>query len=111
MLADFLVHAEADAETRLLIDARIEAETVVHATVKSLSSPDFGEIAKTELVHGEIQGIESALAGLKAVLNSSDREAVRQGTLALNEATQHLAEVIVNRSVRAALSGRSIDQL
>src|SRR3984957_16025633 len=70
MLADSLVHAEADSETRLLIDARIEAETVVHATRKSLTSPDFDEMAKVELAHGEEQGIESALAALEAVLNS-----------------------------------------
>jgi Fe-S protein assembly chaperone HscA len=111
MLADWLAHAEADHETRLLIDARIEAEAVVRATMKSLSSPEFGDIVKTELTDGEEQGIESALAGLKAVLNVTDREAIRKGTLALNEATRHLAEIIVNRSVRAALSGRNIDHI
>jgi Fe-S protein assembly chaperone HscA len=111
MLADWLAHAETDYETRLLIDARIEAETVIRATMKSLSSPDFGELVKTELTDGEEQLIESALADLKAVLNVPDREAIRRGTVALNEATQHLAEVIVNRSVRAALSGRNIDQV
>ena len=111
MLADSLTHAEEDRETRLLIDVRNEAETIVHATVKSLSSPDFGEIVTPELADGEKRRIESALAGLKAVLSSSDREAIRTCTLTLNEATRHLAEVIVNRSVRAALSGRNIDQL
>jgi molecular chaperone DnaK (HSP70) len=111
MLADWLAHAEADYETRLLIDARIEAEAVVRATMKSLSSPEFEEIVKTELTDGEAQGIESALAGLKAVLNLPDREAIRKGTLALNEATRHLAEIIVNRSVRAALSGRNIHHI
>jgi hypothetical protein len=30
---------------------------------------------------------------------------------ALNEATQRLAEVMMNRSVQAALSGRNIDQV
>src|SRR5262249_45413013 len=111
MLADWLTHAEADYETRLLIDARIEAEAGMRTTRKSLSSPEFGEIAKTELTDGEAQGIESALASLTAVLNLPDREAIQKGTLALNEATRHLAEIIVNRSVRAALSGRQIDHI
>ena len=32
-------------------------------------------------------------------------------TQALNEATAHLAEVMMNRSVQAALSGKHIDRL
>ena len=51
----------------------------------------------------------SALAGLKAVLNGPDREAIRNKTHTLNEATQHLAEVMMNRSVHAALTGKSIE--
>jgi len=45
------------------------------------------------------------------VLNGPDREVIKARTHALNEATQHLAEVMMNRSVHAALSGKSIDQL
>ena len=45
------------------------------------------------------------------VLTSADREAIQKWTHALNDATQHLAEVMMNRSVQAALSGKSIDQM
>ena len=41
MLIESFEHAEADIEARLLIDARNEAETVIHATEKSLRRPDF----------------------------------------------------------------------
>ena len=44
MLLDSFEHAEADFAARLLIEARNEAETVIHATEKSLRSPDFAEI-------------------------------------------------------------------
>jgi molecular chaperone DnaK len=111
MLLESFEHAEADFAARLLIDARNEAETVIQATEKSLRAPEFVELAKTELVPGEHERIRSALADLKAVLNGPDREAVQQTTHALNDATQHLAEVMMNRSVHAALSGKNIDQL
>ena len=111
MLLDSFEHAEADFEARLLIEGRNEAETVIRATEKSLRSPDFAVIAKTELAAGERDGIEAALADLKAVLNEPDREAIKAKTHALNEATQHLAEVIMNRSIQGALTGKSIDNV
>jgi molecular chaperone DnaK len=111
MLIESFEHAEADFAARLLIEAKNEAESVVSATEKSLRSPDFTAIAQGDLAPGEQKRIEQALAGLKYVLNSSDRDAILQWTKALNDATQHLAEVMMNRSVRAALTGKNIDGL
>jgi len=111
MLLDSFEHAEDDFAARLLIDARNEAETVVQATEKSLRAADFAAIEKSELAAGERQRIESVLAGLKMVLNSSDRETIQKWTQALNDATRHLAEVMMNRSVKAALAGKNIDNV
>jgi molecular chaperone DnaK len=111
MLLDSFEHAEADFAARLLIDARNEAEAVIMATEKSLRSPDYPEIEKTELAAGERQKIDSVLAGLKMVMNSKDRETIQKWTHALNDATQHLAEVMMNRSVHAALSGKNVSDL
>ena len=111
MLLESFEHAEADFAARLVIDARNDAETVILATEKSLRSPLFAELSRTELVPGEHERIVSALADLKAVLSGSDRETIQQRTHALNEATQHLAEVMMNRSVHEALSGKNIDQV
>jgi molecular chaperone DnaK len=111
MLLDSFEHAEADFEARLLIEARNEADSVMQATEKSLRSPDFAAIEKEELAPGERQKIESVMAGLRMVLNSTDRETIQKWTHALNDATRHLAEVMMNRSVKAALSGKSVDDL
>jgi Fe-S protein assembly chaperone HscA len=111
MLLESFEHAEADFSARLLIEARNEAENVIHATEKTLRSVDFAHIEASELAPGERMRIESVLGGLKMVLNGSDRETIQKWTQALNEATQHLAEVAMNRSVRAALSGKSVDEL
>jgi Fe-S protein assembly chaperone HscA len=111
MLLDSFEHAEADFAARLLIEARNEAETIIRATGKSLRSPEFAAIAESELTPGELERIEVALADLTAVLNGPDRELIKARTHDLNEATQHLAEVMMNRSVQAALTGKSIDRL
>ena len=111
MLLDSFEHAEADFAARLLIEARNEAESLINATEKTLRSPEFAENAQRELSAGEQQKIESVLSGLKMVLGSTDRETIQKWTHALNDATRHLAEVVMNRSVQTALSGKSIDEM
>jgi Fe-S protein assembly chaperone HscA len=108
MLIESFEHAEADFEARLLIDARNEAESVIQATDKVLRRPDFVTIAAEQLAPGERERIDAALAALKASMGNSDRAVIQEKTHALNHATQHLAEVTMNRSVREALAGRNV---
>ncbi len=110
MLLESFEHAEADFAARLLIEARNEAETVIQATEKSLRAPEFAEIAR-ELPAGQPQRIESALVDLKAVMESADRELILEKTHVLNDATRLLAELMMNRSVQAALSGKNVNEL
>jgi Fe-S protein assembly chaperone HscA len=109
MLIDSFEHAEADFAARNLIEARNEAESVITATDKTLRSPEFPAVAAADLADGEQRRIEQALAGLKHVIKSDDRDAILQWTTVLNEATKHLAEIMMNRSVRAALAGKNVD--
>jgi molecular chaperone DnaK len=108
MLIESFEHAQADFDARLLIEARNEAETVINATEKSLRRPDFAAITGGELTSDELAQIERALADLKQVMAGTDREAIHEKTHALNHATRHLAEVMMNRSVREALAGRNV---
>jgi Fe-S protein assembly chaperone HscA len=108
MLIESFEHAQADFDARLLIEARNEAETVINATEKSLRRPDFAVLTGGELTADELAQIERSLADLKQVMAGSDREAVHEKTHALNHATRHLAEVMMNRSVREALAGRNV---
>jgi Fe-S protein assembly chaperone HscA len=110
MLEESFEHAEADFEARLLIEARNEAEGVVGATEKSLRRSDLAELA-ADLGPGELDRIQSALAAVKQAIDGTDREAIRDRTRDLNDATRHLAEVIMNRSVRQALAGRTVDDV
>ena len=111
MLLESFEHAEADIEARLLIEARNEAESVVRATEKSLRNPDAKAATGTELAPGELEAIESALADLRDGIGTADRAALERKTRVLNDVTRHLAEVLMNRSVRSALSGRSVDTI
>jgi Fe-S protein assembly chaperone HscA len=111
MLIESFEHAEADFEARLLIEARNEAETVVLATEKSLRRPDFAQLAGRDVPPSEIAAIEAALAKAKAAIAGTDRELIHEATHALNDATRHLAEVMMNNSVREALAGKSVDDV
>ena len=108
MLIESFEHAEADFEARLLIEARNEAESVILATEKSLRSPDLDDVARKDLKPGELERIRTALADLKQVMAATDREVIHEKTHALNHATQHLAEVVMNRTVREALAGKNV---
>jgi molecular chaperone DnaK len=111
MLLESFEHAEEDFNVRLLIEARNEAETVLQATAKSLRDPYFASLRGSEISDLELSRIEAAVAALKAAVPADDREAIQQKTQALNEATQHLAEVMMNHSVKAALSGKSVEDV
>jgi molecular chaperone DnaK len=111
MLIDSFEHAEADFEARLLIEARNEGESVVQATEKSLRHPEFAKLAGREVTPSEVATIEVAVAALKSAIAGTDRELIHERTHALNDATKHLAEVMMNNSVREALAGKSVDDV
>jgi Fe-S protein assembly chaperone HscA len=108
MLLESFEHAETDVEARFLIEARNEAETVTRATEKSLRNPDL-QAAQADLAPGELEASESALADRRAVMSSNDRSVIEAKTKVLNDVTRHLAEVMMNRGVRAALAGKRVD--
>ena len=41
----------------------------------------------------------------------SDRERIHEATHELNHVTRHLAELMMNRSVREALAGRNVNEV
>jgi hypothetical protein len=83
----------------------------VIATEKSMRRPDFPQLAAEELQPGETGRIEMALAHLKHAMRGDDRAAIQEKTHVLNHVTQHLAEVVMNRTVRAALAGKNVDDI
>ncbi|MGE0592818.1 MAG: Fe-S protein assembly chaperone HscA [Vicinamibacterales bacterium] len=111
MLIESFEHAEGDVEARLLIEARNEAESVIVATEKTLRRPDLTTIEAEELEAGELARIRGALASLRESMPGDDRQRILEDTTRLNAVTQRLAEVVMNRSIRAALAGRNVGEV
>ena len=79
-------HAEEDRLFHELVNARNQAEQLIHASEKSLS--DLGEKVSTE----DRQNIETAISDLKAVVKGDDKGVITTKTEALAKASAKLAE-------------------
>jgi len=86
MVSDAESHAEEDRKFRELVDARNQADSLIHASEKTLS--DLGEKASSE----ERLNIENAVSDLKSALEKDDIEALQAKTAALAEASGTLAQ-------------------
>lgn len=86
MVADAESHAEEDKKFRERIDARNQADGLIHAAEKTLS--DAGEKVSGE----ERLAVENAVSDLKAVLDDGDKEAIEAKTAALAEASAAVAQ-------------------
>jgi Fe-S protein assembly chaperone HscA len=104
MLEESIEFAEQDFTERQLIEARLEAETVLRATEKSLAEPEAGELEADER-----QQIDEAVRALREAMRSSDYRLIRARTDALNQATQGLAERLLNRALTQALAGKRVE--
>jgi molecular chaperone DnaK len=86
MVADAASHAEEDKKFREIIDARNQADGMIHAAEKSLK--ELGEKASGE----DRLAVESAVSDLKAVLDSEDKEKIKARTAKLAEAAASIAQ-------------------
>jgi molecular chaperone DnaK len=86
MVADAESHAEEDRKFRELVDARNQADGLIHAAEKTLS--ELGEKASQE----ERLAVENAIADLKKALEGDDKDAIETKTAALGEASGGLAQ-------------------
>ena len=100
MVEESFEFAEADVETRMLIETRNEADTVITHVERSLRQG-------AHLVDAdERRGIEAALAELKRARQGQDRDRIREATTAMNRATEHLAELMMDAALKGALGTR-----
>ncbi len=86
MVKDAEVHAEEDRKARELVNARNQADNLVHATEKTLK--ELGDKVTGE----ERASIEAAVRDLKEVIKKDDKGVIETKTQALAEASAKLAE-------------------
>jgi Fe-S protein assembly chaperone HscA len=104
MILDSFDHAEEDFAARLLIEARNEAETILSAVERAPESPAWAQL------RGEEQAaITSARDHLAQVKVGSDSAAIRDATLALDQATRRFAELMMEAAVSTAIRGKTMD--
>ena len=106
MLEESIEFAEQDFAERQLIEARGEAETVLHAAEKALAREQAE--APEEFPEEERRAVEDAVAALREALSGNDYKRVRALTDVLNQASMPLAERMMNRALATALEGKKL---
>jgi len=86
MVSDAASHAEEDQKFRERVDARNQADGLIHAAEKTLT--EAGDKVSSEERHA----VETAVSDLKAVLDDGDKETLETKTAALAEASAAVAQ-------------------
>jgi molecular chaperone DnaK len=103
MIRDSIERAEEDFGERQVREARLEADTILAALEKARAGG-----AWLEMTQDETAAIEQTLNELLTVYHSTDHALIRAHIEKLNQATLHLAEIMMNTAVRDALKGTKI---
>lgn len=103
MLQDGNGSAEEDMRARELREQQVEARRLLESTHSALASD--GDL----LDDAERAEVDALVERLTALVISDDVEAVKAGIEALTKGTETLAERRMDRSIREALSGMSVD--
>ncbi len=106
MLEESIEYAEQDFAERQVIEARTESEAILSATAKALANPQAAGLSDDERVK-----INAGVAALKDSVAGSDYKLIRKRIDELNQATEHLAELLMNSAVSSALEGRKLAEV
>ncbi|HYL45768.1 MAG TPA: Hsp70 family protein, partial [Candidatus Limnocylindrales bacterium] len=106
MLEESIEFAEKDFSERQLIEARNDADTILRATEKTLADPRAPELSADER-----RAINEGVARLRAAVAGTDYKLIRQRTDGLNQATMHLAEILMNSALQTALEGKRLEDV
>jgi molecular chaperone DnaK len=92
MVKEAEANADSDKKKREVVEAKNQAESLIHSTEKSLK--DYGD----KVTADEKTAIETAISDLKAVLESDNAEAIKEKSGALAEASMKLGEAMYKQS-------------
>jgi Fe-S protein assembly chaperone HscA len=104
MILDSYDHAEEDFARRLLIEARNEAETILRAVERAPQSPAWKQLGLEEQAK-----IATARDRLAAAKEGEDMAAIREATVALDQATRRFAELMMDAAVSSAIRGKTMN--
>ena len=95
MLEDSLEHAFTDVSERVFTEARIKADELLPAVRSALG------VIGDELDASERTRVDELVRAVKAAVASGSAPVLKKANAALDEGTQHLAALLVERAMRA----------
>lgn len=105
MLKASMENAKEDIQARLLAEQHVEAERVLES-VRSALAQDYDLLDDDEL-----SAVKNAIISLEQLKQQDDSLAIKQGIKALDLATQEFAARRMDKSIRTALAGHSVDDI
>ncbi|CAM4326820.1 Fe-S protein assembly chaperone HscA [Vibrio agarivorans] len=106
MLRDSMTYAKEDMQARTLAEQRVEADRVIEGLVSALQA-DGDELLSQQ----EQQQLLAVIEQLIALRNGDNADAIEQGIKETDKASQEFASRRMDKSIRAALSGQSVDDI
>ena len=103
MLLASITHAEADVKTRMLLEAKNEANQLIYLTER------FLEKNESMLTDDELQQSSLLVNDLRNSLESNDKDIILGHIDELNEYTRPFAERLMDISISKALKGKSLE--
>ena len=105
MLREGFTTAAEDMKDRALREARVDAERMLEATRTALAA-DGDLLSAEQRAH-----VDALMTQIGQRCDRGDLEALEAATKALADGTEAFAAERMNRSIRQALAGRSLDQI
>jgi molecular chaperone HscA len=105
MLQESIGAVDADLHARALREQQVEAQRLAEATQVALRAD--GDLLNEE----ERAEIEKLLAAMQAEAQSNDADAIKRAIDALVQGTDEFASRRMDRSIRAALAGRRVEEV
>jgi len=106
MLTASFSHARDDAAARALAEERVEAARTIEAVESALRKD--GDALLQDNERAEIEG---AVSALRQVSETDNHHAIKDAIARLAQTTENFAARRMDRSVSAALRGKTLDEL
>lgn len=106
MLRDSMSFAEDDMKARALVEQRVEADRVIESLLSALQA-DGDELLSEQ----ERALLLAAIENLIQLRNGDNADAIEQGIKETDKASQDFASRRMDKSIRAALAGHSVDEI
>ena len=103
MLLDSITHAKEDVSQRMLIEARVEGESMIR-TIEGFLQKNGSFIEKDEA-----DKTEEYVKVLQTALTAGDKDAIHKAIDELNEFTRPFAERLMDHAINTAMKGKSIE--